>query len=187
MPPKHSPNSHTLRCAYGLFLTVQIRLPVLKFSIMSWLIIVAMILVSCSTNEQESENLASGLLVADVLAVQVTGRSNAYEFSVELRSPDKDCGQYADWWEVLSEDGTLLYRRILTHSHVTEQPFVRSGGPILIESSDVVLVRGHMRPAGYGGKVLSGSVQNGFREVMIGSEFADDVEDKPPQPDDCRF
>ncbi|MCB0054175.1 MAG: hypothetical protein KDE24_32035, partial [Caldilinea sp.] len=68
--------------------------------------------------------------VADVFGVTVRGDDGAYQFSVEIASPDTGCNQYADWWEVLDSDGNLLYRRILTHSHVDEQPFIRSGGPV---------------------------------------------------------
>lgn len=52
-----------------------------------------------------------------------------------MRSPDRDCGLYADWWEVVGEDGRLLYRRILMHSHPDEQPFTRPGGPVAIAAA----------------------------------------------------
>ena len=57
---------------------------------------------------------------ANVLSVQVTDNPGAYQFAVEIASPDTGCEQYADWWEVVSQDGQLLYRRILLHSHVDE-------------------------------------------------------------------
>jgi hypothetical protein len=53
-------------------------------------------------------------------------------------------------WEVVDVTGeALLYRRILGHSHVSEQPFVRSGGPVSA-TSDVVIVRSHGNVGGYG-------------------------------------
>jgi len=113
---------------------------------------------------------------------------NSYQFSVGIHSPDKGCEQYADWWEVLSETGTLIYRRILIHSHVHEQPFIRSGGAVRIAADEVVYVRAHMHPAGYGGSVFKGSVQTGFQKVtVVGPGFAAEVEREPPQPDDCAF
>lgn len=125
--------------------------------------------------------------VADVLSVKVSGKTNAYQFSVEIKSPDTGCDQYADWWEVLTEKGELVYRRILAHSHTTEQPFVRSGGPVAIEPEAVVIVRAHMHPEGYGGKAMKGSVQTGFEEVELAADFANEVETAPPQPDGCAF
>ena len=74
---------------------------------------------------------------ADVLTVAVTGQANAYQFNVQVASPDTGCDQYADWWEALSEDGQLLYRRVLLHSHVSEQPFTRSGGSVAIDPDTV--------------------------------------------------
>ena len=80
---------------------------------------------------------------ADVIGVQVSGAPGAYQFNVTIKSPDTGCQQYADWWEVVSEDGRLLYRRVLLHSHVDEQPFTRSGGPVPIQADTVVWVRAH--------------------------------------------
>ncbi len=129
----------------------------------------------------------SPTVVADVISVEVSGDPNAYRFAVEIRSPDLGCDQYADWWEVVLADGTLLYRRILAHSHVDEQPFVRSGGPVEIGPDTVVLVRAHMHPQGYGGIALKGTAVTGFVEANVGADFAADVETAPPQPDGCAF
>jgi hypothetical protein len=80
-----------------------------------------------------------------------------------------------------------VYRRILAHSHGEEQPFVRSGGPVTITPETVVVVRAHMHPGGYGGAAFKGSVAGGFAEVEIGADFAEGVEQSPPQPDGCAF
>ncbi len=124
---------------------------------------------------------------SDVLSVTAAGEPNAYQFSVEVASPDTGCDQYADWWEVVSEDGELLYRRTLLHSHVGEQPFTRAGGPVPIASDTVVVVRAHMNPMGYGGKAMRGSVEGGFAEWADGTDFAQELEQAPPQPPDCAF
>ena len=99
---------------------------------------------------------------AEVVGVSVTGNPGDYAFSVTVGSPDQGCGAYADWWEVISEEGELLYRRVLLHSHVEEQPFSRSGGPVKIQPGDTVIVRAHMSDAGYGGSVMRGTVAGGF-------------------------
>lgn len=124
---------------------------------------------------------------ADVIAVETSGRAGGYQFSVTIRSPDKGCQQYADWWEVISQDGELLYRRVLLHSHVSEQPFTRSGGPVPVEPDAIVWVRAHMNPGSYGGMVMKGSVQSGFQPAALSPQFAADLEKKPPLPDDCMF
>lgn len=125
--------------------------------------------------------------VADVRSVVSSGEPGAYRFAVEIASPDSGCDQYADWWEVLSEEGTLLYRRILAHSHVDEQPFVRSGAPIPIEAATVVWVRAHMNNGGYGGVALRGSVASGFVAAPLDSEFAAEVAQEAPLPRGCDF
>ena len=137
--------------------------------------------------EGEQEEQVVDTVVADVVSVEVTGDPNAFRFSVEIASPDTGCDQYADWWEVLTEEGELVYRRILAHSHVDEQPFVRSGGPVAVQADTVVLVRAHMHPGGYGGSAMKGKVQAGFEQVELGSNFAPKVESEPPQPTGCAF
>ena len=121
--------------------------------------------------------------LADVKSVRVSSAANAYQFSVEVASPDRGCDQYADWWEILLADGTLVYRRILAHSHVDEQPFSRSGGPVKIGPDSVVWVRAHMHPGGYGGQAMKGTVKAGFNVAAIGPGFAADVARQAPQPE----
>jgi len=123
---------------------------------------------------------------ADVVRVQARGPAGAYELAVSVRSPDRDCGLYADWWEVVSEDGRLLYRRILMHSHPDEQPFTRPGGPVPISPDATVVVRAHLVPTGYGGAVMRGSVARGFApwpDVPPG--FAAGLATQPPLPKEC--
>ena len=126
-------------------------------------------------------------LVADVLSVETTGEPDAYTFSVQVSSPDTGCQQFADWWEVVSPDGELLYRRILLHSHAGEQPFTRSGGPVPIQADTQVWVRAHMNTGGYGGQAMKGSPQSGFQAGQPPMNFASDLESKPPLPEDCAF
>ena len=124
-------------------------------------------------------------VVADVIEVSVSGISGQYRFSVTVASPDSGCSQYADWWEVVTDDGELVDRRILLHSHVTEQPFTRSGSTVAIEAEQTVWVRAHMHPDGYGGQALHGSVSAGFEPRSPVSGFAADLATQPPLPDDC--
>lgn len=125
--------------------------------------------------------------LADVLSVAASGAPGAYQLSVTVRSPDTGCQQYADWWEVLSEDGRLLYRRVLSHSHVEEQPFTRSGGPVPIGPDTVVWVRAHMHPSGYGGQALRGTVRQGFRPAQLAAGIGAQLAQQPPWPGGCDF
>jgi len=122
---------------------------------------------------------------ADVTEVTASGRSGSYQFSVTIKSPDTGCDQYADWWEVISEEGDLIYRRILLHSHVSEQPFRRSGGPVQINSKDMVFIRAHMNNKGYGGTAFRGTPESGFNEFNLSDDFASELEKQAPLPDGC--
>lgn len=64
---------------------------------------------------------------ADIVAVYTHEKANGFKFGVKLKSEETGCNQYADWWEILNARGELLYRRILVHAHVDEQPFTRWG------------------------------------------------------------
>ena len=125
--------------------------------------------------------------LADVVAVEVSGEAGAYRFSVALRSPDTGCDQYADWWEVITPEGRLIYRRVLGHSHVDEQPFTRSGGPADLQPGSEVIVRAHMNPDGYGGAVMRGSVAAGFSTGELEANFASELADQAPLPQSCAF
>ncbi len=124
---------------------------------------------------------------ADVPAVSATGQDGDWTFSVTILSPDTGCEQYADWWEVLSPEGELLFRRILNHSHPDEQPFTRTGSPVPVAGSDEVIVRAHLHPTGYGGAAMLGSVSSGFSTTALTEGFAASVETADPQPDGCAF
>jgi hypothetical protein len=139
------------------------------------------------SRDQKEVDQVGSTLAANVVSLVVKGRPNEYQFSVGIASPDKGCDQYADWWEVLTEGGDLVYRRILAHSHVNEQPFVRSGGPVAIDADTVVVVRAHMHPGGYGGTGLKGTVRTGFEQMEFDPDFAAEVESEPPQPTGCAF
>jgi hypothetical protein len=129
----------------------------------------------------------AGAKLADVLAVETSGVPGAYRFNVTIMSPDTGCAQYADWWEVVSEDGRLLYRRVLAHSHASEQPFARSGGPVPLQPDTAVWVRAHMQPGGYGGQAMKGSVKSGFNSEELRADFAAALAKAPPLPDGCAF
>ena len=124
---------------------------------------------------------------AQVLKVEATGEPNNYTFAVTVTSPDTGCNRYADWWEVITPEGELVYRRVLLHSHVTEQPFRRKGGTIKIQPQQKVIVRVHMFPDSYSSIAQEGTVESGFSAVTLPSKFADSLASVEPLPKNCAF
>lgn len=153
---------------------------------MLWIICAFALFFSC-TQGSEGEQLFQSSDLPKVTAVTCTGQPNAYTFSVTIESPDTGCDQYSDWWEVFTPDSTLIYRRILAHSHVNEQPFTRSGGPVAVGATDFVYVRAHMNNLGYGTQVFSGNVLDGLKLDSLGVNFAEGLETTEPLPIDCDF
>lgn len=133
----------------------------------------------------EEQEAGDPVNLANIVSVSSSGSSNDYQFSVGIRSPDEDCDLYANWWEVVSLDGALIYRRILGHSHPNEQPFIRSGGPIEISADQEIIIRAYMHPTGYGGTVYRGSVSSGFQAMQKPADFAEELKDAAPLPSGC--
>jgi hypothetical protein len=89
---------------------------------------------------------------ATVLAVEATPEAaGSWRFSVTVRHPDTGWDHYADKWQVLGPDGTVLGERVLLHPHVDEQPFTRSLSGVAIPSGvEQVAVRAHDSVDGWG-------------------------------------
>ena len=90
-------------------------------------------------------------LAGDVEIVAVDAERNAgtWRFSVTLRHADTGWDHYADLWQVVAPDGTILGERVLAHPHVNEQPFTRSLGGVVIPA-DVSTVRIRARDSLHG-------------------------------------
>ena len=94
---------------------------------------------------------------ADVVAVEAkrTGE-NTYYFSVTVSHSDTGWDHYANKWDVVAPDGTVLGTRILHHPHVNEQPFTRSlSGVKIPETIESVTIRAHDSVHNYGGKTVT--------------------------------
>lgn len=125
---------------------------------------------------------------ADVIGVSATGGPDAWTVSVTVRSDDLGCEQYADWWEILSADEALIYRRVLRHSHSGEQPFTRaSESPVEVDGDVNLYVRAHLSPGGYVGTVFGGTLNEGFIQVSLPLGFGSGLEDLAPQPEGCLY
>ena len=124
---------------------------------------------------------------ANILSAESSGVEGNYHLNVEILSSDIGCEDDANWWEILTEEGALLYRKILLHSHENEQPFKRSGGPIFASANETLWIRAHMKRSGYGGVALRGSFRSGFAPAIPPDDLAPGLEQLPPQPlpEDC--
>jgi hypothetical protein len=97
---------------------------------------------------------------ADVIEVRVDSEgSNTYRFEVTIRSDDTGWEKYADKWEVVSPDGTVLGTRVLAHPHETEQPFTRDLSGVKIPATvKEVRIRAHDSVEGYGGAEVTAKI-----------------------------
>ena len=98
------------------------------------------------------------LMAGEVDVEKVTAskdRDGIYSFSVTVRHADTGWDHYANKWDVLGPDGTVLGTRILYHPHVDEQPFTRSlRGVAIPDGVKKVRLRAHDSVHKYGGKEL---------------------------------
>ena len=104
---------------------------------------------------------AGGAGNTDVIYVKaVEDTDGSWTFHVTVRHPDTGWEDYADGWDVLTPDGTVLkpdpdspFTRLLLHPHENEQPFTRSQSNIAIPADVTqVRVRAHDLVDGYGGR-----------------------------------
>ncbi|HEY9080086.1 hypothetical protein [Magnetovibrio sp.] len=91
---------------------------------------------------------------ADVLDVRAApAPGGIYRFDVTVRHADEGWDHYADAYDIVAPDGTVLGTRILAHPHVDEQPFTRSLGGVRIPPNvTTVAVRAHDMVHGLGGR-----------------------------------
>ena len=124
---------------------------------------------------------------ANVTAVFSKKVQESYRFGVTLKSDETGCEQYADWWEILNEEGQLLYRRILVHSHPDIQPFTRWGNSVEVKENEILYIRGHMNKLGYTGDVFKGSISQGFTKIEEVPDFNESIETQTPLPKGCLY
>ena len=105
-----------------------------------------------------------GAANADVLHVRaVESADGTWTFHVTVSHPDTGWDDYADGWDVVAPDGTVLkpdpegpFTRLLLHPHETEQPFTRSQSGVEIPPGVTeVRVRAHDLVDGFGGREVT--------------------------------
>ena len=94
---------------------------------------------------------------ADVVDVRIEpDGGGTYTLHVTVRHDDTGWNHYADAWEVIAPDGTVLATRELLHPHVTEQPFTRSLSGVTIPGGiETITVRARDSVHGFGGRTVS--------------------------------
>lgn len=100
---------------------------------------------------------------ADVLDVKVRcspapgGRpASICQFTVTVRHADAGWDHYANRFEIVGPEETVLATRILRHPHVDEQPFTRSQARVrIMHTTESVVVRAGDLVHGLGGATVT--------------------------------
>lgn len=93
---------------------------------------------------------------ADVVAARAVCAARVCRFFVTVRHADAGWEHYADRYEVLAPDGSVLATRVLQHPHVDEQPVTRGLDGVRIPDGIArVRLRAHDLVHGYGGAEAS--------------------------------
>ena len=88
----------------------------------------------------------------EIVGAKATPTGTTWRFDVTLRHPDTGWDHYADGWEILSPDGSVLGTRPLAHPHEHEQPFTRSLSSVSVPAGlDHVLIRASCNVDGWTG------------------------------------
>lgn len=124
--------------------------------------IVGILFTGCTVFELFQEDImTTGPADADVEFVRAVETGDGiWTLYVTVRHPDTGWEDYADGWDVILPDGTVLkpdpdspFTRLLLHPHETEQPFTRSQSGIVIPADvTLVTVRAHDLVDGFGGR-----------------------------------
>ncbi|WP_282608170.1 hypothetical protein [Pelagibius sp. Alg239-R121] len=94
---------------------------------------------------------------ADVVGVEaVQDNAGKWRFNVTVAHADEGWDHYANKWDIVAPDGTVLGTRVLHHPHENEQPFTRSLGGVEIPADITeVTLRANDSQHGYEGKPLA--------------------------------
>ena len=93
---------------------------------------------------------------ADVVGVKAHGGGGSYGFDVTVKHGDTGWKHYANKWDVVAPDGTVLGTRVLFHPHEAEQPFTRGISGVRVPAGvKQVTLRAHDSVHGTGGKTMT--------------------------------
>ncbi len=139
----------------------------MKTIILGLTLLTLLILSACQPEETPPDATATEgpkrAANADVTHVRaVKADDGTWTFHVTVEHPDTGWEDYADGWDVVTPDSTVLkpnpddpFTRLLLHPHENEQPFTRSQRGIEIpEGITEVRVRAHDIVDGFGGEEI---------------------------------
>lgn len=93
---------------------------------------------------------------ADVVSASADCSASLCTFRVTVRHADEGWSHYANAWQVVAPDGTVLATRVLRHPHVGEQPFTRMLKAVRIPSGiRSVRIRARDSVHGFGGREVT--------------------------------
>jgi hypothetical protein len=145
-------------------------------SVFIWMLL----FLGCEEEVEEPEVTPPAVVntTGDANVTSVYAREDAdgtWTFHVSVTHKDVNWYDYADGWDVLLPDGTVvkpdhfsLYTHHLRHPHVEEQPFTRTQKAIVIpEGVDTVIIRAHDKRDGWGGEEIAVDLN-----VRFGNKFS---------------
>ncbi len=107
---------------------------------------------------------------ADVIAVEaVENASGDWTFHVTVAHPDTGWDDYCNGWDIVTDQGQVLkqnasdpFTRLLHHPHEAEQPFTRSQSGLHVpENVNILTVRAHDIVQGFGGQEIVMNLASG--------------------------
>lgn len=92
---------------------------------------------------------------ADVVGATITSLGDGrYRIDATVLHADEGWEHYADRWDVVAPDGTILGSRTLAHPHENEQPFTRSLTLEIPEGISRITLQANDSVHGLGGKLF---------------------------------
>jgi hypothetical protein len=102
---------------------------------------------------------------ADVVSASVACSGATCDFDVTVRHDDQGWDHYANAWQVVAPDGSVLATRVLRHPHVDEQPFTRGlRGVVIPPGIERVRLRARDSRHGFGGEEIELSLDRSGAE-----------------------
>lgn len=130
-----------------------------------------------------------------ILNVELKEQTGGYLLSVTIQSPDEDCQNHTDWWEIITPKGDLLHRQIIDTVHSESEPFVSESLITGIDPQEEIIIRAHFsgpydeyrsgeEASGYSDQGRKGTLESeDFESIRLSKDFARQLTKVEPLPD----